>query len=171
MLQIIKALQAASQYFSSRARIGSNQNGWGQIAESLILIPILLLFLIFILIFFFFLLFSYPLILILFLILMLILDLFLSPFSILIQHSHLEETSLHCVEPIARILFPLAINWNASCAVITGIRRLGPAKKTPALWLSRTSILSVLCTNPGCNCVGDVDRVWSFEKFEPADNN
>ena len=26
----------------------------------------------------------------------------------------LEDTSLHCVDPTARTLFPLAINWKAS---------------------------------------------------------
>ena len=47
--------------------------------------------------------------------------------------TYLEEMSLHIVDPVARLLFPFAMSWNASCADVTGIRRWFPARNTPAV--------------------------------------
>lgn len=64
--------------------------------------------------------------------------------------------------PVALFLVPRAISWKASCAVVTGMRKLWPARNTPADWLSRTSIFSERLDIEGCKEVGELPRmlIW-----------
>ena len=66
---------------------------------------------------------------------------------------------MQLVAPVARFFVPRAISWKASCAVVTGMRKLWPARNTPADWLSRTSIFSERLDIEGCRDVGEFPRM------------